>query len=168
MSHHATQTLQELGYRLTPQRTLVWDVLRASDGHMTAEQVSQAVQEHFPHVNISTVYRTLELLVELDVVRETRLGPSRRYFEIEEDLPHHHLVCRDCGGVEHIHDGDLGDLSERLRVDHGFAPREVTVFGRCAVCIAKAPDATGPTTPSPIAPAPTTPTPDAPAPTKAE
>ena len=143
MSHHGTQKLQDLGYRLTPQRTLVWDVLRASGGHMTAEQISQAIQERFPHVNISTVYRTLELLVELDLVRETRLGPSRRYFEVEEELPHHHLVCSDCGDVQHIHDEDMGDLSARLRIDHGFAPREVTVFGRCAACVARADDAAG-------------------------
>ena len=136
MSHHATRTLQELGYRLTPQRTLVWDVLRASDGHMTAEEVTQGVQAHFPHVNMSTVYRTLELLVELDLVRETRLGPGRRYFEVEEDVPHHHLVCRDCGDVQHVHDEDLGDLPARLGADHGFEQREVTVFGRCAACAA--------------------------------
>ncbi len=134
MTHHATRTLQELGYRLTPQRTLVWDVLREHGSHMSAEDVCGKVQEQFPHINISTVYRTLELLVDLDLVRETHLGPTRRFFEVEEEIPHHHLVCDGCGRVTHMHDEDLGDLAPLLRRAQDFAIREVTVFGLCGAC----------------------------------
>ena len=134
MTHHATQTLQDLGYRLTPQRTLVWDVLRREARHMSAEEVSALVQEQFPHVNISTVYRTLELLVELRLVRETHLGPARRFFEVEEEVPHHHLVCESCGGVVHVHDEDLGDLHRVLAAGRGFAAKQLTIFGLCADC----------------------------------
>ncbi len=134
MTHHATQTLQDLGYRLTPQRTLVWDVLRSQDRHMSAEEVCGLVQEQFPHVNISTIYRTLELLVELRLLRETHLGPARRFFEVEEEVPHHHLVCETCGGVAHVHDDDLGDLHEALAAGQGFAAKQLTIFGLCANC----------------------------------
>jgi Fur family ferric uptake transcriptional regulator len=134
MTHHATQTLQDLGYRLTPQRTLVWDVLRLGASHMSAEAVCLKVQEQFPHVNISTVYRTLELLVGLGLVRETRLGPARRFFEVEEEVPHHHLVCEACGRVTHVHDEDLGLLPGTLSADHDFSLRELTAFGRCRDC----------------------------------
>jgi Fur family transcriptional regulator, ferric uptake regulator len=134
MTHHATRTLQELGYRLTPQRTLVWDVLRRESRHMSAEEVGACVQEQFPHVNISTVYRTLELLVDLNLVRETHLGPTRRFFEVEEEVPHHHLVCESCGSVTHIHDEDLGDLLDRLAGSQGFSARQLTIFGLCAGC----------------------------------
>jgi Fur family ferric uptake transcriptional regulator len=101
---------------------------------MSAEEVGTQVQQQFPHVNISTVYRTLELLVGLGLVRETRLGPSRRFFEVEEEVPHHHLVCDLCGRVTHVHDGDLGTLNDVLSGDQGFALRELTVFGRCRDC----------------------------------
>jgi Fur family ferric uptake transcriptional regulator len=134
MTHHATQTLQDLGYRLTPQRTLVWDVLRREDRHVSAEEVCGLVQEQFPHVNISTIYRTLELLVELNLVRETHLGPARRFFEVEEEVPHHHLVCESCGTVSHVHDEDLGDLREVLTAEQGFVPKQLTIFGLCADC----------------------------------
>jgi len=134
MTHHAAQTLHELGYRLTPQRTLVWDVLRRDRSHMSAEEVCAHVQEQFPHVNISTVYRTLELLVRLGLVRETHLGPTRRFFEVEEEVPHHHFVCEQCGRVTHVHDEDLGTLPAVLREDHGFCPRRLTVFGVCGEC----------------------------------
>lgn len=136
MSHHATQTLQDLGYRLTPQRTLVWDVLRSSGSHLDAEEICRAVQAQFPHVNISTVYRTLDLLVELGLVRETRLGPNRRFYEVEEEVPHHHLVCEECGAVTHLHDDDLAGLPQHLRDGWGFSLREVSLFGRCAQCAA--------------------------------
>ena len=134
MTHHATQTLQDLGYRLTPQRTLVWDVLRAERRHMSAEEICGQVQSRFPHVNISTVYRTLELLVELRLVRETHLGPTRRFFEVEEEVPHHHLVCEACGGVTHIHDEDLGDLQKLLAAGQGFTAKQLTIFGLCSAC----------------------------------
>lgn len=134
MTHHATRTLKDLGYRLTPQRTLVWDVLREDGTHMSAEDVSARVQEHFPNVNISTVYRTLELLVELRLVRETHLGPARRFFEVEEEVAHHHLVCESCGGVAHVHDEDLGDLRQALAAGQGFAAKQLTIFGLCAGC----------------------------------
>lgn len=134
MTHHATRTLQELGYRLTPQRTLVWDVLRSHGSHMSAEQVCEQVQASFPNVNISTVYRTLDLLVRLELVKETLLGPNHRTYEIEEEVAHHHVVCRECGAVEHIHDEDLGGLPSSLRLARGFETAEVTVFGLCGDC----------------------------------
>jgi Fur family ferric uptake transcriptional regulator len=134
MTHHATRTLQEQGYRLTPQRTLVWDVLRGQEDHLSAEQICARVQETFPHVNLSTVYRTLELLVGLGLVRETHLGPGRRFFEIEEEVPHHHLVCETCGAVVHVHDEDLPGLGAAVETRSGFALREVTVFGICRDC----------------------------------
>jgi Fur family ferric uptake transcriptional regulator len=144
MTHHATQTLLNLGYRLTPQRTLVWDVLRASGGHMSAEEVCAQVQRQFPHVNISTVYRTLELLVQLHLVRETQLGPARRFYEVEEEVPHHHLVCESCGGVAHVHDEDLGDLHQTLAARQGFAAKQLTIFGLCADCAGGLADGTAP------------------------
>lgn len=101
---------------------------------MSAEEVCRLVQEQFPHVNISTVYRTLELLVELRLVRETRLGPTCRLFEVEEEVRHHHLVCDACGRVVHLHDEDLSALPETLLYAQGFAVRELTIHGACVDC----------------------------------
>lgn len=134
MTHHATRTLQELGYRLTPQRTLVWDVLRAHGSHLSAEEICERVQAQFSNVNMSTVYRTLDLLVRLHLVKETLLDPGRRTFEVEEEVAHHHLVCRECGAVEHIHDEDLVGLPSALRAGQGFQTSEVTVHGLCSEC----------------------------------
>ena len=101
---------------------------------MSAEDICLRVQEQFPHVNMSTIYRTLELLVGLGLVRETHLGPARRFFEVEEEVPHHHLVCEGCGRMMHVHDEDLGALGPLLQQEHGFSVRELTAFGRCSNC----------------------------------
>ncbi|NLT34316.1 MAG: transcriptional repressor [Gaiellales bacterium] len=136
MTHHATRTLQELGYRLTPQRTMVWEVLRRTRGaHLSAEDVCAQVQADFPHVNLSTVYRTLELLVGLKLVRETCLGSDRRYYEVEEEVPHHHVVCGLCGKVEHLSDDSLQTTRHLLNHVLGFEMREATFFGVCRTCL---------------------------------
>ena len=80
--HHARATLREQGYRLTPQRNLIWEVLRDAGRHMTAEEVATEVRRTLPDVNVSTVYRTLELLVGLDLVVETRLESVASYYEV--------------------------------------------------------------------------------------
>jgi Fur family ferric uptake transcriptional regulator len=148
MTHHATRTLHEMGYRLTPQRTLVWDVLREHGSHMSAEEVCARVQDQFPNINMSTVYRTLELLVDLHLVRETHLGPTRRFFEVEEEVPHHHLVCEICGRVAHVHDEDLGGLGLTLLAEQAFTAREVTVFGLCNTCQENSDEVQGCTSPT--------------------
>ena len=97
--HHARATLREQGYRLTPQRNLIWEVLRDAGRHMTAEEVAAEVRRTLPDVNVSTVYRTLELLVSLDLVVETRLEGSVCYYEVSPEPTHHHFVCTQCGAV---------------------------------------------------------------------
>ena len=95
--HHARATLREQGYRLTPQRNLIWEVLRDAGRHLTAEEVAAEVRRTLPDVNVSTVYRTLELLVSLDLVVETRLEGSACYYEVSPEPTHHHFVCTRCG-----------------------------------------------------------------------
>ena len=75
--HHARATLREQGYRLTPQRNLIWEVLRDAGRHMTAEEVAAEARRTMPDVNVSTVYRTLELLVSLDLVVGDPAGGQR-------------------------------------------------------------------------------------------
>jgi Fur family ferric uptake transcriptional regulator len=134
--HHARETLRREGYRLTPQRTLIWEVVRGAGRHMTAEEIAAQVQTQLPDVNLSTVYRTLELLVSLDLVSETRLGSTRTYFEVAPEPVHHHFVCESCGSVGHFSDELLDDLYASLRADQGFAPTgaRATVFGVCGAC----------------------------------
>jgi Fur family transcriptional regulator, ferric uptake regulator len=129
----AMSALRASGKRMTRQRAAIWEVLLADpEHHLSAEEVAAAL----PEVNPSTVYRTLDLLVDEGLVRRTDLGGDRRYYEPARDHVHHHLVCESCGAVEHVHDEIFGQLGDRLRATTGFAlgDREITLFGRCRTC----------------------------------
>jgi Fur family transcriptional regulator, ferric uptake regulator len=138
--HHARETLRKAGYRLTPQRVAVWEAVRRGGRHRTAEEIAAEVQQTLPEVNVSTVYRTLELLVGLDLVQETRLGGAAGYYEVALSPVHHHFVCEECGAVGHLDDAVLEPLRGELLDAQGFLVSEVrmTVFGLCADCRAPA------------------------------
>ncbi|MEW6033907.1 MAG: Fur family transcriptional regulator [Chloroflexota bacterium] len=128
--------LQEQGYRLTPQRIMVLDALRESDGHVSAEEVFAKMHARYPYVNISTVYRTLELLKELRLVTETDLGEGRvRYHYADKGL-HHHLICQKCGTTADMAHSDVAPLEQQLRRKYGFRAdlRHLAIFGRCRDC----------------------------------
>ena len=134
--HHARATLRESGYRLTPQRNLIWEVLRGAGRHMTAEEVAREARRTLPDINTSTVYRTLELLVSLDLVIATRLAGHRSYYEVSPEPTHHHFVCTQCGAVGHFGDELLAPVRAELERKERFAVDQiqVTAFGVCPEC----------------------------------
>jgi len=134
--HHARETIRKAGYRLTPQRVAVWEAVRSGGRHRTAEEIAAEVQQTMPEVNVSTVYRTLELLVGLELVQETRLAGVATYYEVAPSPVHHHYVCSDCGAVGHLGDEMLGPIRRDLLDSTGFLVSGVrmTVFGLCRDC----------------------------------
>lgn len=127
-------TLHERGLRMTPQRQLVLDAVREL-GHATPEQICTRVQRVAPAVNITTVYRTLDLMEELGLVRHTHLGHGAPSYS-EREHQHVHLVCHDCGVVVETRPELLEQLAERLRGASGFEldVTHVALSGRCAGC----------------------------------
>jgi Fe2+ or Zn2+ uptake regulation protein len=130
--------LRDRGRRLTRQRELIWAALTAvPDGHVSAADVAAHVRAELPRVNPSTIYRTLELLVAEGLVRRTDLGADRVFYEPAHEHAHHHVVCRRCGAVAHVHDDVLGDLQQRVESASGYqiaGDEEITLFGLCRGC----------------------------------
>jgi Fur family transcriptional regulator, ferric uptake regulator len=128
--------LRDRGYRLTPQRQLVWEVLRSAERHLTAEEIHERVCRVVPDFNVASVYRTLALLAELDLVKEVRLGDAKGHWELDHPDDDFHLVCRRCGAVSH----HTGTLVEQVRAHlsgaHGFLVEgvELVVHGICEAC----------------------------------
>src|SRR5437764_12010019 len=122
--HHyvksSNEMLRKRGYRLTPQRHMILSVIQEADGHLSIDQITQRVQQRNPYVSLSTVYRTLELLRELGLVRENHLPGEQPRFEAAEGTAHHHLVCRGCRAILHLDDELLGDLHEKLEQQYHF------------------------------------------------
>lgn len=131
------QSLRARGYRLTPQRQLVLEAVTEL-GHATPEEVGEVVRRTASTVNISTVYRTLELLEELGLVTHTHLGHGPTTFHAVTATDHVHLVCRDCSSVTEVPTETVDDLVRRLVDEHGFRPdvRHLAIFGTCRDCTA--------------------------------
>lgn len=130
------ERLRERGQRLTPQRLLILELVYAHGGHVTADELLDQAQQRYPYLNISTVYRTLELLRDIGIVSETDLGDGVRQFALLSEERHHHLVCLACGDVFDIGDELIEPLRARLEDAHGFVARidHLALFGLCRHC----------------------------------
>jgi len=112
--------LSKQGYRLTPQRMMILSAIENSDDHISAEEIYSQVVAKYPNVNISTVYRTLELLERLKLVTETDLGGGRvRYHPVDKGH-HHHLVCQECGAIADFDESVLASLKDILLHEYDF------------------------------------------------
>ena len=128
--------LSKLGYRLTPQRLMIVKAVEDADSHISAEEIYAQVCARYPQMNISTVYRTLELLKTLDLVTETDLGDGRvRYHSIGKGR-HHHLVCEKCGATIDVEESMLTPLWDEIgkRYDFRVNMKHLALFGLCAKC----------------------------------
>ncbi|MCS6963073.1 Fur family transcriptional regulator [Thermoflexus sp.] len=133
---HARHLLREHGYRVTPQRLMVLEVIRTADHHLTAEEIHSAMQERYPGVDLSTVYRALRLFVRLGLVEQRELGGGRRVYEWRTHPDHGHFLCERCGRLEHLEGALLEPLRLALERAHGYQVHrvEATVLGVCPAC----------------------------------
>jgi Fur family ferric uptake transcriptional regulator len=135
--HAVARRLRDVGHRATPQQLLILGVFAPGE-HLMAHEVHARVNELSPVVNLSTVYRTLELFRDIGLLSETDVGTGSRQYELLEGARHHHLICRVCGEMLVIDDDVMRDLSDVLRERYRFEARidHLALFGRCEVCAA--------------------------------
>ncbi|MEU8570212.1 transcriptional repressor [Streptomyces pathocidini] len=130
--------LRKRGYRLTPQRQLVLEAVDELE-HATPDEILTEVRRTAGGVNISTVYRTLELLEELGLVSHAHLGHGAPTYHLADRHHHLHLVCRDCSEVIEADVSVAAEFTERLRETFGFDTdmKHFAIFGRCRDCTAR-------------------------------
>jgi Fur family ferric uptake transcriptional regulator len=138
MSGHelAVDRLRTQGYRMTPQRLSVLDIVAGRSGHVGADEVWTQVKIQHPYVDLATVYRTLQLLKREGVVTEVVIG-NKLHFELtDQHNRHHHMVCARCDAVQTLSPAYLKELSQRLQREFGFTPdlENLTIGGTCSTC----------------------------------
>lgn len=121
--------MRGLGYKATPQRTSVVGAL-ASEQHMSVDEI----QARCPDVGIVTIYRTLDLLCGIGLVRRMDLGDGKSRYELAEDH-HHHLICQSCGDISEfdncpLEESELPDEAAGFQVNF----HRLEVYGLCGVC----------------------------------
>lgn len=132
------ERLRASGWRVTPQRRAVAEVLTGQHVHLTAEDVHERARERVPEISLATVYNTLRQLAAMGEVLEVTVADGPRRYDPNVGVPHQHLVCVSCGDLRDVHpDGEL-TLARAER--HGFTLRgvEVCFQGVCPRCRAAA------------------------------
>ncbi|MFN0071137.1 MAG: Fur family transcriptional regulator [Chloroflexota bacterium] len=134
------EVLRERGFRMTPQRQLILDAIESLVGHISADAVHTRITDQFPQINISTVYRTLDLLEELGLVRHTHFDDGVAQYHLAEVALHQHLVCRGCGNEQELDVEVLRPLGQLLDRQYGFQLdlSHFALIGRCANCLSAA------------------------------
>lgn len=138
MSHCHTylKKLKDNGYRITPQREMIIQIIAHCNRHMSAEEVMANVRDKTKLINIATVYRTLDLLVENGLASRFNLGNGKIAYATGEHGPHVHLVCKHCGSVAEIAEGDILPALQRIEELYSFncEPYHFSIHGLCQKC----------------------------------
>lgn len=131
------QRLSMRGHRVTGSRGRVLDVLVSMPAHFTADDVLREL----PDVGRATVFRTMKLLQDLNLVCRVLLEDGSLHYRISARGHHHHLVCRDCGRVEDFSNCDVSALIDQLAAstEYEIEGHWLEVYGRCSACRALEP-----------------------------
>ena len=129
------RNLQRNGFRLTGPRRVVLDAIQRLGDHFTAEQVVNAV----PDVGRATVFRTLRLMQQLDVVCQVVLDDNALAYRLGSRGHHHHIVCSECSRVSDFASCDVQELLDELsrRTGYEIDTHRLEVYGRCPECRAR-------------------------------
>jgi Fur family ferric uptake transcriptional regulator len=131
--------LHSRGYRMTPQREVVYRVLEENEGRpLSPEEVHALAGKKLPVLGLTTIYRSLELFCKLGLAFPVHLHGDSHYYEINSGKHHHHMVCLSCGDVEVLEACLIEQLLERVRDDSDFLVTEhcMSLFGYCPKCLA--------------------------------
>ena len=126
--------LKERGQRRTPERLAILDALYATNDHVDADTLYARLKEDGVGVSRATVYNTLDLLIESDLVVRHQFGQQQaKYERAYAYWQHDHLICEDCGEILEFCDPRLQEIQETVAEIYGFdvARHALTVYGHC-------------------------------------
>jgi Fur family transcriptional regulator, ferric uptake regulator len=132
------EMLQARGFRMTSQRHTILHILKSSGGHLSPSQVYNLAHASIPGLTETTVYRTLEFLVDNDIVYPAHNDGGHLTYELAGH-DHHHLVCRVCGTQVDLEPAGLqGEISQlELQTGYQIDAGHLTFFGLCPDCQAR-------------------------------
>ena len=130
------ETLHSRGFRVTPQREMIIEAIAHQGEHINADEVFSLVHERTKTVNLATVYRTLDLLVDQGLASRIDLGEGRVIYASNQHGPHIHLVCRQCGRVLNADQELLSTFHQQLQSNYMFAAdlQHISIPGLCDAC----------------------------------
>ena len=133
--------LRQKGYRLTPQRHAVLKAIASSYDHLTPAEIYARVRQEHPTIGLVTVYRVINLLIQLNLICRVNLGGSSQSYLMRRPVEHHHhLICSQCGRAVDFTNCDLDQLEQQLARETGYniEGHLLEIYGRCPECCAAA------------------------------
>jgi Fur family peroxide stress response transcriptional regulator len=130
--------LREAGYRITPQRMALIEILCQSDGHPSASQLHEQLKQRFPTTSLATVYKTLNVLKETGEVLEIGFAGNDARYDGAHPHPHPHLICVQCRRIEDIDDDpDRSNMLAKAlaeRSGYRILSHRIDIYGLCPKC----------------------------------
>ena len=141
--------LREKGLKVTSQRLMVLNILSAhGDEHLTVEEIYDLAKEESPEIGLATIYRTVQVLLELHVIEKVTFDDGFARYELNGEETgsghrHHHAICTQCGKVYSLETDLLATLEKQVFESLGFevTDHEVKLYGLCSACRRKAQNA---------------------------
>jgi len=136
MSRNLNNNSSIHGHLWTSQRRLLLELLRDAEGHIDAKELYRRASARDESISPATVYRSLNLFKELELVDEMRLSKVRCYYEIKQTSEHQHLVCQGCGKVIEFQNSHFQKFIKAAQREHGFKVTKAELYleGYCPEC----------------------------------
>ncbi len=130
-----TKILKEKGYKVTPQRLAVFNILRNTKEHPSVDSIYNKLQPTYPTMSLATVYKSLEVFKELGLVQELNVGEGSFRYDANTNQ-HPHIICIKCGRVDDINDEMIFDLSDAVESKTGYKVirQQFYFYGYCPNC----------------------------------
>ena len=138
MDRGITEILRDKGFKVTPQRLAIYKILKESYDHPSAEMVYEKLQSRYPTMSLATVYKTIEVFLEIDLVHYLNVGEDKARYDAHTH-PHAHMVCDKCSEILDIEDSELKNLQDSIEVTSGYQINRARVYfhGVCPKCAKK-------------------------------
>ncbi len=130
------QSLREQGFRVTPQRELILRIFQDSvDRHLSAEDIFDIMKSKNEQISLATTYRTLRMLVKMNVLRELDFAETHKHYELidENASPHHHIICLNCNKTIEFEDDEVNNLGRAIAQKYGveIVDMQFQIFANC-------------------------------------
>lgn len=128
-------TFKSKNLKLTPQRIAVYQMLKGTKCHPSAEKIYNSIKDQYPTMSLATVYKTLKTLAEVGLIQEINVGEGNFRYDANA-LNHPHIACINCGRVDDIENEDLSYLNESIKphTDYQIISNKVYFYGICTEC----------------------------------
>ena len=129
--------LKGRGLRWTKQRDIILEIFIAAQKHISAQELYELVKKRSSEIGYATVYRCLNLFVDVGIAKERRFDEERVRYESAIFADHHdHLICTECGAIVEFEDERIERLQDHIASEHGFnvTNHRLELYGTCPKC----------------------------------